>query len=68
MKKQLLVRPRKNRHGLTQEWLDNCALEGIFPDQQILNEFEMIDASDMTPEEYLTYLDQKYRTITKNKS
>ncbi len=60
MAKIELTKPQKTRQEITQQWLDNCALEGIFPDQQTLNEFAMVDASDMTPEQYLAYLNQKY--------
>lgn len=54
------VKAQKAHQETTQEWLDNCALEGIFPGQQTLNELAMVDASDMTSEQYLAYLNQKY--------
>jgi hypothetical protein len=60
MAKIELVKSKKSRSQITQEWLDNCALEGIFPDQKTLDEFAMVDASEMTPEQYLAYLNQKY--------
>jgi len=60
MAKITLEKPKKSRRQVTQEWLDNCALEGIFPDQQTLDEFEKVDTSDITPEQYLDYLQKKY--------
>lgn len=60
MAKSELQKLQKSRQEITKEWLDNCALEGIFPDQKTLDEFARVDSSDMTPEQYLAYLDKKY--------
>lgn len=54
MAKIELIKSKKSQREVTQEWLDNCTLEGIFPNQKTLDEFAMIDASDITPEQYLS--------------
>lgn len=56
----VLEKPKKSRRETTEEWLDHCALEGIYPDQETLDEFALVDASDISPEEYLAYLNKQY--------
>lgn len=51
---------KKSRHQITQEWLDNCALEGIFPTPETIAELESFNSSNLTTEQFRTYLINKY--------
>lgn len=60
MSKKPLLKTAEERRQITRDWLTHCALEGIYPDAATLVEFEQVDASHMTAEDYLTYLNAKY--------
>lgn len=59
-------KPTKSRQQITQEWLDNCAIEGIFPTEQTLEELKFFDESNLTTEQFRNYLIEKYKQKTQD--